>query len=184
MCSSGKLQWLRASVVNARSALAQGLLGHDNSIKPSHCIQCSPAAQTESWHECLFQDPSLLWGAVQVITQLDEHGHKLEPYEEAVVEVPEAHMGGVVDLMGSRKGQMQDMSASAESLKPRHLPDPHARPAGAQERHPHSDKGVPQCRYVPSQRCFSVSLPCCTLFSHAAGITCSGHRYWIGSRDC
>ena len=55
-------------------------------------------------------------GSVQVITQLDEHGHKLEPYEEAVVEVPEAHMGGVVDLMGSRKGQMQDMSASAEGL--------------------------------------------------------------------
>ena len=53
---------------------------------------------------------------MQVITQLDEHGHKLEPYEEAVVEVPEAHMGGVVDLMGSRKGQMQDMSASAEGL--------------------------------------------------------------------
>lgn len=52
----------------------------------------------------------------QVITQLDEQGHKLEPYEEAVVEVPESHMGGVVDLMGSRKGQMQDMSASTEGL--------------------------------------------------------------------
>ena len=52
----------------------------------------------------------------QVITQEDAGGHKLEPYEEAVVEVPETHMGGVVDLMGSRKGQMQDMSASAEGL--------------------------------------------------------------------
>ena len=53
---------------------------------------------------------------MQVITRLDEQGHKLEPYEEAVVEVPESHMGGVVDLMGSRKGQMQDMSASTEGL--------------------------------------------------------------------
>jgi GTP-binding protein len=50
----------------------------------------------------------------QVITQTDAGGHKLEPYEEAVVEVPEAHMGGVVDLMGGRKGQMMDMAASAE----------------------------------------------------------------------
>ena len=53
---------------------------------------------------------------LQVITQEDDKGHKLEPYEEAVVEVPETHMGGVVDLMGSRKGQMQDMSASTEGL--------------------------------------------------------------------
>lgn len=40
----------------------------------------------------------------------------MEPYEEAVIEVPEAHMGGVVDLMGSRKGQMVDMAASSEGL--------------------------------------------------------------------
>ena len=53
---------------------------------------------------------------MQVITRTDEQGHKLEPYEEAVVEVPESHMGGVVDLMGSRKGQMLDMAASTEGL--------------------------------------------------------------------
>ena len=51
----------------------------------------------------------------QVITQEGPKGEKLEPYEEAVVEVPEAHMGGVVDLMGSRKGQMLDMASGAES---------------------------------------------------------------------
>lgn len=54
--------------------------------------------------------------AAQVITQKDKDDKTLEPYEEAVVEVPEAHMGGVVDLMGSRKGQMVDMAASAEGL--------------------------------------------------------------------
>ena len=32
---------------------------------------------------------------MQVITQLDEHGHKLEPYEEAVVEVPEGEQPAV-----------------------------------------------------------------------------------------
>ncbi len=32
------------------------------------------------------------------------------------MEVPESHMGGVVDLMGSRKGQMLDMAASTEGL--------------------------------------------------------------------
>ena len=53
---------------------------------------------------------------MQVITQKDKNDKTLEPYEEAVVEVPETHMGGVVDLMGSRKGQMVDMSASAEGL--------------------------------------------------------------------
>lgn len=51
---------------------------------------------------------------VQVITQTDKDGKKLEPYEEAVVEVPEAHMGGVVDLLGTRKGQMLDMSAGSD----------------------------------------------------------------------
>lgn len=34
----------------------------------------------------------------------------MEPFEEAVVEVPEEHVGAVVDLLGRRKGQMLDMS--------------------------------------------------------------------------
>lgn len=51
---------------------------------------------------------------VQVITkQVD--GHKYEPFEEAVVEVPEEHVGPVVDMLGQRKGQMVDMSGGAES---------------------------------------------------------------------
>jgi predicted membrane GTPase involved in stress response len=51
---------------------------------------------------------------LQVITRTGAKGEKLEPFEEAVIEVPEEHVGQVVDLMGSRKGTMQDMSASAE----------------------------------------------------------------------
>ncbi|WJX56444.1 hypothetical protein P8452_42105 [Trifolium repens] len=33
----------------------------------------------------------------------------LEPYEIATVEVPEEHMGVVVELLGKRRGQMFDM---------------------------------------------------------------------------
>lgn len=51
---------------------------------------------------------------MQVITkQVD--GHKYEPFEEAVVEVPEEHVGPVVDMLGQRKGQMVDMSGGADS---------------------------------------------------------------------
>lgn len=47
---------------------------------------------------------------MQVITkQID--GHKCEPYEEAVIEVPEEHVGPVVDMLGQRKGQMLDLVA-------------------------------------------------------------------------
>ena len=50
----------------------------------------------------------------QVITKQDERGHKLEPYEDAIIEVPEEHMGQVVELMGTRKGQMQEMASGVE----------------------------------------------------------------------
>lgn len=49
-------------------------------------------------------------GAPTVITK-EINGKKSEPYEEAVIEVPEEHMGGVATLMGSRKGEMKDMVA-------------------------------------------------------------------------
>lgn len=47
---------------------------------------------------------------MQVITKQIE-GHKCEPYEEAVIEVPEEHVGPVVDMLGQRKGQMLDLVA-------------------------------------------------------------------------
>lgn len=52
---------------------------------------------------------------LQVITKKGEGG-LLEPFEEAHVEVPEEHVGQVVDLLGSRKGQMLDMSVTPEAL--------------------------------------------------------------------
>lgn len=47
---------------------------------------------------------------------MGEDGSKLEPYEEAVAEVPEEFVGAVVDLLGSRKGQMMDLQTSEAGL--------------------------------------------------------------------
>eukprot|EP01018_Ginkgo_biloba_P007066 Gb_15061 [translate_table: standard] len=38
----------------------------------------------------------------------------LEPYEIAIVEVPEEYMGAVVELLGQRRGQMVDMQAAGQ----------------------------------------------------------------------
>ena len=42
-------------------------------------------------------------------------GHKYEPFEEAVIEVPEEHVGPVVDMLGQRKGQMLDLVAGTDT---------------------------------------------------------------------
>eukprot|EP00882_Tetradesmus_deserticola_P000261 GHRQ01000288.1.p1 GENE.GHRQ01000288.1~~GHRQ01000288.1.p1 ORF type:complete len:685 (+),score=335.85 GHRQ01000288.1:559-2613(+) len=52
-------------------------------------------------------------GPPKVITR-EVDGAKCEPYEEAVVEVPEAYVGPVVELFAQRKGEMQDMQPSIE----------------------------------------------------------------------
>lgn len=41
-------------------------------------------------------------------------GRKMEPYEDAVIEAPEEHMGSVMDLMGQRKAEMLDMAAGVQ----------------------------------------------------------------------
>jgi GTP-binding protein len=48
-----------------------------------------------------------------VITK-EVDGAKCEPYEEAVVEVPETYTGSVVELFAQRKGEMVDMQPSIE----------------------------------------------------------------------
>lgn len=55
-------------------------------------------------------------GPPKVITKRSEEGTVLEPFEEAVIEVPEEHVGAVTSLMGSRKAQMLDMSGGSEGL--------------------------------------------------------------------
>jgi GTP-binding protein len=48
-------------------------------------------------------------GRPQVIVKTDEHGHKLEPIEQAVVDVPSVYAGKVIEIFGSRSGEMTDM---------------------------------------------------------------------------
>lgn len=47
-------------------------------------------------------------GPPKVINK-EDNGKKLEPFEDAIVEVPEEYVGAVVDLLGQRRGQMLDM---------------------------------------------------------------------------
>ena len=52
-------------------------------------------------------------GRPRVLTRENpETGAREEPYEEALVDVDEAHAGVVVEMMSLRKGQMQDMRPS------------------------------------------------------------------------
>ena len=46
----------------------------------------------------------------QVIYQKDENGKLLEPMEEAVIDVPEAYSGTVIDKLSQRKGELVSMA--------------------------------------------------------------------------
>lgn len=51
-------------------------------------------------------------GPPKVIMKPGENGKKQEPFDEATVDVPEEHVGACVDMLGSRKGAMQDMTTT------------------------------------------------------------------------
>ncbi|MHB9002623.1 MAG: translational GTPase TypA [Coriobacteriia bacterium] len=48
-------------------------------------------------------------GRPRVIIKTDEHGKKLEPIEQAVVDVPSEYAGKVIEIFGSVGGEMTDM---------------------------------------------------------------------------
>ncbi|MDD5806416.1 MAG: translational GTPase TypA [Eggerthellales bacterium] len=48
-------------------------------------------------------------GRPQVIIKTDEHGNKLEPIEEATVDVPDEYAGKAIEVMGNAGGIMVDM---------------------------------------------------------------------------
>ncbi len=52
----------------------------------------------------------------EVIFHTDEHGHRLEPFENVEIEVAEEYQGVVVEEMGRRKGEMQDMRMAQGSV--------------------------------------------------------------------
>ena len=76
-------------------------------------------------------------GPPQVITKLDEDGKKLEPFEEAVVEVPEEYNGSVVELLSNRKGEMLDSDDERQGNHHHQVQGSHARSPRPAQRHPH-----------------------------------------------
>ncbi len=48
----------------------------------------------------------------RIITRTGADGEVLEPYEEVVIDVPEAFVGGVIAKLGSRRGPMLEMGAA------------------------------------------------------------------------
>ncbi len=48
----------------------------------------------------------------RIITRTGADGEVLEPYEEVVIDVPEAFVGVVIEKLGSRRGQMLEMGAA------------------------------------------------------------------------
>ena len=54
-------------------------------------------------------------GRPQVVYKIDEHGNKLEPIEEATVDVPNDYAGKAIEVMGTAGGIMEDM-ASDEAI--------------------------------------------------------------------
>jgi GTP-binding protein len=50
----------------------------------------------------------------RIITRKDVDGTVLEPFEEVVIDVPEAFVGVVIEKLGSRKGEMTEMRSSTE----------------------------------------------------------------------
>jgi GTP-binding protein len=49
-------------------------------------------------------------GKPEVIFRKADDGTIMEPYEELYVEIPEEYLGTVVEMLGTRQGQMQDMT--------------------------------------------------------------------------
>ena len=45
------------------------------------------------------------------------NGEKQEPYEELIIDVPEEFMGSVMEKMGNRKGELQEMHKMGERMK-------------------------------------------------------------------
>ncbi|MCH4221580.1 MAG: translational GTPase TypA [Eggerthellaceae bacterium] len=53
-------------------------------------------------------------GRPRVIIKEDEKGHKLEPIEEATVEVPSEYAGKAIEVFGTAGGEMADMAAKGD----------------------------------------------------------------------
>jgi len=63
-------------------------------------------------------------GKPEVIYRTDDRGKQLEPFEELFIEVPEEYLGALVEMLGTRQGQMQDMRHNDHSMVTMHYKIP------------------------------------------------------------
>jgi GTP-binding protein len=63
-------------------------------------------------------------GKPEVIYHTDEHGKQTEPYEDVYIEVPEEFLGAMVEMLGTRQGQMQDMKHGDNNIVTMHYKIP------------------------------------------------------------
>jgi GTP-binding protein len=52
----------------------------------------------------------------RVITRVGAGGVRLEPYEELMIDVPEEHLGAVIEKLGPRRGEMLEMKHPGQNL--------------------------------------------------------------------
>ena len=52
----------------------------------------------------------------RVITREGESGERLEPYEELMIDVPEEHMGAVLEKLGPRRAEMSEMRNPGQGM--------------------------------------------------------------------
>ena len=52
----------------------------------------------------------------RVITKVGPNGERLEPYEELMIDVPEAHMGAVMEKLGPRRSEMIEMKNPGQGM--------------------------------------------------------------------
>jgi GTP-binding protein len=52
----------------------------------------------------------------RVITRVGANGERLEPYEELAIDVPEEHLGTVIEKIGPRRGEMLEMKNPGQGL--------------------------------------------------------------------
>jgi len=55
-------------------------------------------------------------GKPEVIFHEGPNGETLEPYEDLYIEVPEEYLGPMMDMLGARQGQMQDMKHGEKNV--------------------------------------------------------------------
>ena len=55
-------------------------------------------------------------GKPEVIFRTGEHGENLEPFEDVYIEVPEEYQGSIMEMLGTRQGQLTDMKIADNGI--------------------------------------------------------------------